>query len=55
MSEEIKNTRRKFHTDIECVPTGYANGKATNANKDNEMYNKFRKNGTFERKQPNIK
>ena len=23
--------------------------------KDNEMYNKFRKNGTFERKQPSIK
>ena len=29
--EEIQNTRRKFHTDIECVPVGHANGKATNA------------------------
>ena len=37
MSEEIKNTRRKFHTDIECVPTGYANGKATNAHMDKEI------------------
>ena len=37
MSEEVKNKRRKFHTDIECVPTGYANGKATNAHKDKEV------------------
>ena len=28
--KEIKNPRRTFHTDIECVPKGYANGKATN-------------------------
>ena len=34
MNEEIRNTRRKFHTDIECVPTGHANGKATNAQTD---------------------
>ena len=33
---EIKNTRRTLHTDIECVPEGHANGKATNANLDKE-------------------
>ena len=37
MNEEIKNTRRKFHKDIECVPTGHANGKATNANQDKKI------------------
>ena len=25
---KITNTRRTFHTDIECVPEGYANGRA---------------------------
>ena len=35
--EETRNTRRKFHTDIECVPEGYANGKATNANQDKKI------------------
>ena len=34
MKEEINNPRRTFHTDIECVPEGYANGKATNTNLD---------------------
>jgi len=28
--EEIKNTRRKTHTDLECVPVGHANGVAPN-------------------------
>ena len=37
MSEEIENTRRKFHTDIECVPVGHANGKATNSKTDKEI------------------
>ena len=37
MSEKIKNTRRTFHTDIECVPKGHANGKATNAHLDKEI------------------
>ena len=37
MKEEITNKRRKFHTDIECVPAGYANGKATNANQDKDI------------------
>ena len=32
--KEIKNTRRTIHTDIECVPEGHANGKATNINLD---------------------
>ena len=36
MKEEITNKRRKFHTDIECVPIGYANGKATNAHQDKD-------------------
>ena len=36
MKEEINNPRRTFHTDIECVPEGHANGKATNANLDKE-------------------
>ena len=35
--EEIKNTRRKFHKDIECVPAGHANGKAINAKTDKEI------------------
>ena len=35
--EEIKNTRRKFHKDIECVPAGHANGKATNSHQDKEV------------------
>ena len=35
--EEIKNNRRKFHKDIECVPAGHANGKAINANTDKEI------------------
>ena len=35
--KEITNTRRKFHTDIECVPEGYANGKATNTHLDKEI------------------
>ena len=29
--------RRKHHLDIECVPTGYANGKATNAHLPKEQ------------------
>jgi GTP cyclohydrolase I len=33
----IKNNRRTFHTNIECVPEGYANGKATNAHQDKEI------------------
>lgn len=37
MKEEIKNPRRTFHTDIECVPEGYANGKATNTHLDKEI------------------
>ncbi len=24
----MENNRRKFHNDIECVPTGFANGSA---------------------------
>jgi GTP cyclohydrolase I len=28
--EEINNTRRKTHTDLECVPAGHANGVAPN-------------------------
>ena len=32
----IKNPRRTIHTDIECVPEGYANGKATNTDLDKE-------------------
>ena len=32
----MKNKRRKFHKDIECVPAGHANGKATNTNLDKE-------------------
>ena len=35
--KETKNTRRKFHTDIECVPEGYTNGKATNTHLDKEI------------------
>ena len=35
--EEIKNTRRKFHKDIECVPAGHANGKATNLKTDKKI------------------
>ena len=37
MSEKIKNTRRKFHTDIECVPKGHANGKAFNTHLDKKI------------------
>ena len=37
MKEEIKNPRRTFHTDIECVPKGYANGKASNAHLDKKI------------------
>ena len=37
MKEEINNPRRTFHTDIECVPEGHANGKATNAHLDKEI------------------
>jgi len=33
----IENTRRKFHTDIECVPTGHANGRATNITTDKKI------------------
>ena len=37
MKEKINNPRRTFHTDIECVPEGYANGKATNAKTDKKI------------------
>ena len=32
----MENKRRKFHKDIECVPAGHANGKATNTDLDKE-------------------
>ena len=41
--DQIVNTVSKGVVCAECL------------DKDDEMYNKFRKNGTFERKQPNIK
>ena len=33
----MKNKRRKFHKDIECVPAGHANGKATNTHLEKEI------------------
>ena len=33
----IKNKRRKFHTDIECVPEGHANGRADNSHLSKEQ------------------
>ena len=33
----MKNKRRKFHKDKECVPAGHANGKATNSHQDKEV------------------
>ena len=33
----IKNKRRKFHTDIECVPEGHANGRADNSHLNKEQ------------------
>ena len=41
--DQITNTVSKGIVCADCL------------DKDDEMYNKFRKNGTFERKQPNIK